>query len=129
APSFPIRSTRARNSRPAPSKTATSSPVPRRSTCDRCRASSSVSRAVAAAASIDSARKRGSTGRIIDGEDTAPAPLAPLAPLAPFRLYSTPLLFKGQQLGKYKISAPLGSGGGGRGYFAYQSLSVKKGGA
>jgi hypothetical protein len=61
APSRAICSTRARNSRPAPSKTTTSSPARRRSTCDRWRASSSDRCAVPEAGSIV-ARKRGSTG-------------------------------------------------------------------
>src|SRR3954470_12048872 len=112
APSRAMRSTRARNSRPLPSKTAISSPAASRSTCDRCRVSSSESIAVPAAASIEWARKRGSIARIIG-----------VMAYTPVR---RPLLFKGQQLGKYKIIAPLGSGGFGTVYLASDTWIDKK---
>src|SRR5262245_3710630 len=101
------RMTRARNSRPRPSKTETVSPVLSRSTRIRCSASFLGSMTVSSPGSNDGAKKRCTDGIIR-------------------MLYSRKMFFRGQIVGKYKILSTIGSGGFGTVYLAEDTWIDKK---
>ena len=107
--------TRAENSWPRPSKTATTSPTPSRSTRVRCSASSRGSVTVSSPGS-SSRRKKSMHDANYTGAGHRPEPGYTLRAM----------FFRGQIIGKYKILSTIGSGGFGTVYLAEDTWIDKK---